>query len=70
MITDSLPVALADGLGIMYVVPLNVVPRLFTVGCHQLYESPAFKLRVGLVLNVLVVACDSTCVPTTLKPAG
>ena len=54
----------------IYVVPLNVVPRLFVVGSHQSNELPALRLRDDLDLKDLVLACDSTCVPTTLKPAG
>ena len=50
MITDNLPVFLADGLGVTNVVPLNVVPILFVVDCHQSVSLPALKLRFGLDL--------------------
>ena len=54
----------------IYVVPLKVDPILFVVGTHQSNELPALRLRDGLDLKSLTLACDSTCVPTTLNPAG
>ena len=50
--------------------PLKVDPILFVVGTHQSNELPALRLRDDLDLKDLVDPCDSTCVPTTLKPAG
>ena len=70
LIVDNLPVFLADGLGVINVVPLNVVPKLLVFGCHQSNVELGFKLFDDLGLNSFLTDCSSTCVPTTLNPAG
>ena len=70
MIVASFPAFLADGFGVINVVPLNVFPMVLVLGNHQSNWLLGVVLFVDLGLNSFLTLDSNTCVPTTLNPAG
>ena len=60
LIADNLPVFLADGLGVINVVPLNVVPRTFVFDDHQSSDVLALRFREDLGLNSFLTDDSNT----------
>ena len=61
---------MADGFVSINVFPLNVLPTLLILGNHQSYVLLGLAFEEDLGLYSFLTDDSSTCVPTTLNPAG